>query len=122
MRFVRSTSWQKLLIGWVPEVHHWRLNERHYGALQGLNKAETVKKYEKNRCMYGEGVLTTPPLLEPDDSRCAIFEDKYREVDPAVLPLGESLALTITRFSCFTGLYSTFVAFGKNGLGNSPRE
>ncbi len=39
----------------------------------------------------------TPPLLEPDDSRCAVFEDKYRDVDPAVLPLGESLALTITR-------------------------
>ena len=88
---------------WVPEVHHWRLNERHYGALQGLNKAGTVKKYgEEQVHVWRRSFDVTPPLLEPDDSRCAIFEDKYREVDPAVLPLGESLALTITRvFSCW---------------------
>mgnify|MGYP001052564210 FL=1 len=84
---------------WVPEVHHWRLNERHYGALQGLNKAETVKKYgEEQVHVWRRSFDVTPPLLEPDDSRCAIFEDKYREVDPAVLPLGESLALTITDY------------------------
>ena len=83
---------------WVPEVHHWRLNERHYGALQGLNKAETAKKYgEEQVHIWRRSFDVTPPLLEPDDSRCAVFEDKYRDVDPAVLPLGESLALTITR-------------------------
>lgn len=83
---------------WVPEVHHWRLNERHYGALQGLNKAETAKKYGKEQVhIWRRSFDVTPPLLEPDDSRCAVFEDKYREVDPAVLPLGESLALTIMR-------------------------
>ncbi len=83
---------------WVPEIHHWRLNERHYGALQGLNKAETAKKYgEKQVHIWRRSFDVTPPLLEPDDSRCAIYEDKYKDVDPAVLPLGESLALTITR-------------------------
>ena len=87
---------------WVPEVHHWRLNERHYGALQGLNKAET------------------------DDSRCAVFEDKYRDVDPAVLPLGESLALTITRVLPFWQDYiAPSLLLGKTVLvtahGNSLR-
>ena len=83
---------------WVPEVHHWRLNERHYGALQGLNKADTAKKYgEEQVHIWRRSFDVTPPLLDPDDSRCAVFEDKYRDVDPAVLPLGESLALTITR-------------------------
>ena len=75
---------------WVPEVHHWRLNERHYGALQGLNKADTAKKYgEEQVHIWRRSFDVTPPLLEPDDSRCAVFEDKYRDVDPAVLPFGE---------------------------------
>ncbi len=74
---------------WVPEVHHWRLNERHYGALQGLNKAGDGKEIRGGAGAYWRRSFdVTPPLLEPDDSRCAVFEDKYRDVDPAVLPLG----------------------------------
>ena len=112
---------------WVPEVHHWRLNERHYGALQGLNKAETVKKYgEEQVHVWRRSFDVTPQLLEPDDSRCAIFEDKYREVDPAVLPLGESLALTITRVLPFWQDYiAPSLLLGKTVLvtahGNSLR-
>lgn len=112
---------------WVPEVHHWRLNERHYGALQGLNKAETVKKYgEEQVHVWRRSFDVTLPLLEPDDSRCAIFEDKYREVDPAVLPLGESLALTITRVLPFWQDYiAPSLLLGKTVLvtahGNSLR-
>ena len=108
---------------WVPEVHHWRLNERHYGALQGLNKAETVKKYgEEQVHVWRRSFDVTPPLLEPDDSRCAIFEDKYREVDPAVLPLGESLALTITRVLPFWQDYiAPSLLLGKTVHGNSLR-
>ena len=102
---------------WVPEVHHWRLNERHYGALQGLNKAETVKKYgEEQVHVWRRSFDVTPPLLEPDDSRCAIFEDKYRE----------SLALTITRVLPFWQDYiAPSLLLGKTVLvtahGNSLR-
>ena len=83
---------------WVPEIHNWRLNERHYGALQGLNKAETAKKYGDEQVhVWRRSFDVTPPLLAPDDPRGAVFEDKYKNIDPSVLPLGESLALTITR-------------------------
>ena len=83
---------------WVPEIHHWRLNERHYGALQGLNKAETAKKYGAEQVhIWRRSFDVTPPLLEPDDPRNAVFENKYKDVDPAALPLGESLSLTINR-------------------------
>ena len=68
----------------------------------------------------------TPPLLDPNDSRCAIFEDKYREIDPSVLPLGESLALTITRVLPFWQDYiAPSLLLGKTVLvtahGNSLR-
>lgn len=99
----RAIRTQHILAGivdrvWVPEIHHWRLNERHYGALQGLNKAETAKKYGDEQVhIWRRSFDVTPPLLAPDDPRGAVFEDKYKNIDPAVLPLGESLALTITR-------------------------
>lgn len=83
---------------WVPIVHHWRLNERHYGALQGLNKADTALKYGNEQVhIWRRSYEVTPPLLTLGDSRCANFEAKYKGVDPAVLPLGESLATTIAR-------------------------
>ena len=83
---------------WVPEVHHWRLNERHYGALQGLNKAETAAKYgEEQVHIWRRSFNIVPPLLEPDDPRNPINDPQYRDVDPEVLPLGESLELTIKR-------------------------
>ncbi len=83
---------------WVPEFHHWRLNERHYGALQGLNKAETAQKYGDEQVhIWRRSFNIAPPLLEPTDERCASHESKYKGTDPAVLPLGESLELTIKR-------------------------
>lgn len=83
---------------WVPEIRHWRLNERHYGALQGLNKAETAQKYGDEQVhIWRRSFDIAPPMLEPDDPRNARFEPKYKNTDPAVLPLGESLATTITR-------------------------
>ena len=99
----RAIRTQHILAGivnrmWVPEVHHWRLNERHYGALQGLNKVETAKKYgEEQVHIWRRSFDVIPPLLNPEDKRCAIYDEKYRSLDPAVLPLGESLELTITR-------------------------
>lgn len=83
---------------WVPELHHWRLNERHYGALQGLNKAETAAKYgEEQVHIWRRSYDIIPPLLKPDDPRNPVRETKYKLVDPAVLPLGESLRLTVKR-------------------------
>jgi phosphoglycerate mutase, BPG-dependent, family 1 len=83
---------------WVPEVHHWRLNERHYGALQGLNKAETAQKYGDEQVhIWRRSFNIAPPLLEPNDERCASNETKYNGIDPSVLPLGESLEMTIKR-------------------------
>jgi len=83
---------------WVPEVHSWRLNERHYGALQGLNKAETAKKYGDEQVkIWRRSFDVTPPMLMHDDARNPAFEVKYKGIDPAVLPLAESLETTITR-------------------------
>lgn len=83
---------------WVPEIHHWRLNERHYGALQGLNKADTAAKYGDEQVhIWRRSFDTVPPLLMKDDPRCASHEAKYKDLDPAVIPLGESLAATIGR-------------------------
>lgn len=99
----RSIKTQHLLqeeidLLWVPEVHHWRLNERHYGALQGLNKAETALKYSDEQVhIWRRSFNIAPPLLEPNDERCASNEMKYKGIDPAVLPLGESLEMTIKR-------------------------
>ena len=115
---------------WVPEVHHWRLNERHYGALQGLNKAETAKKYgEEQVHIWRRSFDVTPPLLEPDDSRCAVFEDKYRDVVKlsylhdmkntfgGIVGIDDHASSPV-----LAGLYRTFIAFGEDRLGNGPRE
>lgn len=83
---------------WVPETHNWRLNERHYGALQGLNKAETAAKYGDEQVhIWRRSFNVVPPLLEPDNPRNPINDPQYNNVDPEVLPLGESLELTIKR-------------------------
>lgn len=83
---------------WIPEIHHWRLNERHYGALQGLNKAETAQKYGDEQVhIWRRSYNTAPPMLSPDDERNAKYDPQYKNLDPAILPLGESLELTIQR-------------------------
>lgn len=85
-------------LAWVPEVRNWRLNERHYGALQGLNKAETAQKYGDEQVhIWRRSFDITPPLLKEDDPRNPALQVRYKGLDPAVLPLGESLALTIRR-------------------------
>lgn len=83
---------------WVKMKKHWRLNERHYGALQGLNKAETAQKYgEEQVKIWRRSYNTLPPLLSPDDKRNATNDPQYKNLDPAIIPLGESLELTIKR-------------------------
>lgn len=83
---------------WLPVVKSWKLNERHYGALQGLNKAETAAKYGENQVkIWRRSFDVKPPALEPDDERSAVKQAMYREVDPALLPANESLETTIAR-------------------------
>ncbi len=83
---------------WLPVIKSWKLNERHYGALQGLNKSETAEKYgEEQVKIWRRSFDITPPALTPDDERAAGNQAMYRNVDPADLPLTESLAITIKR-------------------------
>ena len=83
---------------WLPVVKAWQLNERHYGALQGLNKSETAEKYgEEQVKIWRRSFDITPPALEPTDERAPINQEMFRTVDKKDLPLTESLAITIER-------------------------
>ena len=83
----------------INSILSWRLNERHYGSLQGLNKAETAKKYgEKQVLIWRRSFDTPPPLLNIEDKRNPKFDKEYSNIDSALLPLGESLKDTIERF------------------------
>ncbi len=83
---------------WLPVVKSWKLNERHYGALQGLNKAETAAKYGEDQVkIWRRSFDVKPPALEPDDERSAAKQAAYRDVDPKLLPAHESLETTIER-------------------------
>ncbi len=83
---------------WLPVHKTWKLNERHYGALQGMNKSETAEKYGEDQVkIWRRSFDVKPPALEPDDERAPKNQDMFRDVDPSVLPLNESLETTIER-------------------------
>ena len=83
---------------WIPVERNWRLNERHYGALQGLNKAETAEKYgDEQVIQWRRGFAVTPPELTKDDERYPGHDPRYAKLTDAELPTTESLALTIDR-------------------------
>ncbi|MDY6062400.1 MAG: 2,3-diphosphoglycerate-dependent phosphoglycerate mutase [Erysipelotrichaceae bacterium] len=84
---------------WLPVIKSWKLNERHYGALQGMNKAETAAKYgEEQVKIWRRSFDVTPPALEENDERSPRLQEQYRnEENKGVLPLTESLAITIER-------------------------
>lgn len=83
---------------WLPVVKTWKLNERHYGALQGLNKGETAEKYgEEQVRIWRRSFDVQPPALTPEDSRNPALQEAYREVEKTQLPLTESLKETIAR-------------------------
>lgn len=84
---------------WVPVHRHWRLNERHYGALQGLNKAEMAAKHgEEQVKIWRRSYDIPPPALDLDDPRHPRHDPRYARLDPATLPCTESLKLTVERF------------------------
>jgi 2,3-bisphosphoglycerate-dependent phosphoglycerate mutase len=83
---------------WLPVVNDWRLNERHYGALQGLNKAETAKKFGDDQVLvWRRSYDTPPPVLDAADPRCERSDLRYARLDPAQVPLTECLKDTVAR-------------------------
>ncbi len=110
---------------WMPVVRDWRLNERHYGALQGLNKAETAAKYgEEQVHIWRRSYATPPPALEAGDERHPANDPRYAGI--AGLPGTESLAMTLDRVKpCWEELIAPELRKGKNVLiaahGNSLR-
>ncbi|HEY6453243.1 MAG TPA: 2,3-diphosphoglycerate-dependent phosphoglycerate mutase [Steroidobacteraceae bacterium] len=95
------TMWlmlDELDLMWLPVERHWRLNERHYGALQGLNKAQTVERHgEAQVQIWRRSYDIPPPPLEAGDARHPRFDPRYRDVAAADLPATESLKDTLAR-------------------------
>jgi len=83
---------------WLPVMKDWRLNERHYGALQGLNKSETAEKYGEDQVkLWRRSYSVQPPKLDEHDERSPAFNEQYRYDDKSILPLTESLKDTVAR-------------------------
>jgi 2,3-bisphosphoglycerate-dependent phosphoglycerate mutase len=112
---------------WIPVVRDWRLNERHYGALQGLNKAETAEKYgEAQMKIWRRSYDVPPPALERNDPRYPGNDPRYRNLTKEQLPLTECLKDTVARFlPCWHELIAPRVKAGNRVLiaahGNSLR-
>jgi 2,3-bisphosphoglycerate-dependent phosphoglycerate mutase len=84
---------------WIPVQRSWRLNERHYGDLQGLNKAETAAKFGEDQVkVWRRSYDIPPPPLSRDDPRHPRFDPRYRDLSPAELPDTECLKDTVARF------------------------
>jgi 2,3-bisphosphoglycerate-dependent phosphoglycerate mutase len=84
---------------WLPVIRHWRLNERHYGGLQGLNKAETAAKHGAEQVkIWRRSYDTPPPPLEESDERYPGKDRRYADLTKNELPLTESLKDTVARF------------------------
>ncbi|MGI9271490.1 MAG: 2,3-diphosphoglycerate-dependent phosphoglycerate mutase [Woeseiaceae bacterium] len=110
---------------WIPVIRDWRLNERHYGALQGLNKAETAAKYGDEQVhIWRRSYDVLPPELDADDDRHPAHDARYAGIDG--LPATESLATTLDRvLPCWNDVIAPDLRDGKDVLvaahGNSLR-
>jgi 2,3-bisphosphoglycerate-dependent phosphoglycerate mutase len=99
---------------WIPIAHSWRLNERHYGALQGFNKAQTAAQYgEEQVLIWRRSYDVPPPPLEKSDSRYPGSDPRYRDLDASCLPLTECLKDTVERFLPYW--HQTIVPTVQNG-------
>lgn len=101
LRRAVKTLWivmEEMGLEWIPVVNAWQLNERHYGALQGLNKAETAKEYgEAQVKLWRRSYDVPPPSLEWDDPRHPRFDPRYANLTNKELPSAESLKITLER-------------------------
>src|SRR6266436_3916405 len=90
-----KTLWlalERMDLMWIPVRHSWRLNERHYGALQGLNKAQTAAKFGEEQVMvWRRSYDVRPPALEPGDARDAALDPRYAKLSRSEVPLTECL-------------------------------
>jgi 2,3-bisphosphoglycerate-dependent phosphoglycerate mutase len=97
-----KTLWialEEMDLMWIPVVNSWRLNERHYGGLQGLNKAETAEKHGMDQVkIWRRSYDTPPPALTKDDDRYPGKDPRYADLTENELPLTESLKDTVARF------------------------
>ena len=97
-----KTLWitlEEMDLMWIPVIRNWRLNERHYGDLQGLNKAETAKKFGEDQVkIWRRSYDTPPPSLQKDDERYPGKDARYADLTEAELPLTECLKDTVARF------------------------
>ncbi len=88
----------EMRLAWLPVRRSWRLNERHYGALQGLNKKETSARFGEDQVkLWRRSYSVRPPPLDPDDHRHPGHDSRYREVPPELLPATEALADVLAR-------------------------
>ena len=93
-----QTALAQMDLDWIPMEKHWELNERHYGALQGLNKAETAEKYgEEQVTLWRRSYDVCPPALEESDRRNPARDRRYQGTPAAGHPLTESLEITVQR-------------------------
>jgi 2,3-bisphosphoglycerate-dependent phosphoglycerate mutase len=121
------TTLDALDLMWIPVINSWRLNERHYGALQGLNKAETAAKHgEAQTKIWRRSYDIPPPPLTPDDERHPSRDPRYAALSARDLPLTESLKDTVARFLPYWhGTIAPAIASGQRVLiaahGNSLR-
>ena len=112
---------------WIPVVRDWRLNERHYGALQGLNKSEMAAKFgEEQVKIWRRSYDAPPPALEPNDPRNPAKDPRYKNLKQEQIPLTECLKDTVARFlPCWHEAIAPAVKSGKRVLvaahGNSLR-
>ncbi len=112
---------------WLPVLHDWRLNERHYGALQGLNKAETAKKFgDEQVLVWRRSYDTPPPALEPDDPRTERNDRRYADLKTSQVPMTECLKDTVERvLPCWNERIAPAIQSGQRVLisahGNSMR-
>jgi 2,3-bisphosphoglycerate-dependent phosphoglycerate mutase len=97
-----KTLWlvlEEMDLMWIPINHSWRLNERHYGALQGLNKVETAEKFGMEQTqIWRRSYDTPPPALTRDDPRWPGKDPRYADLKPEDIPLTECLKDTVARF------------------------
>jgi 2,3-bisphosphoglycerate-dependent phosphoglycerate mutase len=96
-----KTLWlglEEMDLMWIPVHNSWRLNERHYGALQGLNKQETVERFgEQQVKLWRRSYDIRPPALSPDDPRSPLKDPRYADLKPEEIPLTECLKDTVER-------------------------
>ena len=90
---------EELDLMWIPVHNSWRLNERHYGSLQGLNKSEMAAKFgEEQVLIWRRSYDIPPPKLESNDKRSPVNDPRYQDMDPKDIPLTECLKDTVARF------------------------